>query len=646
MKKKTKCRKGFLALKLDMAKSYDRVEWPFLEHCMRRLDFDHRWIGLIMSRLNGIQIARSVQSILDVREVDKHEKYLGLPIMVGKSKKVIFGQVKDRILKKIGEWNSKDLSRAEEKTMEESLGSTPGAYPGYVEETKAVLALCLSPLSRTDTLTYGSSLSVDNSNDVLISTNGVFSAGFHQVGENAFCFAIWFTMSNNNTVTWMANKDQPVIAKYSILKLKKNGNLKLKSLGNANNELTTVWSSNTISDFPLQLQLLDTVSASDLGLGPQRRLTLDFDGNLRMYSLQEDGEWEVVWTALQEQCKVHGLCGDNSLCRYEANIGRRCTCLPGYKLKNSTDWLYGCEPEFDLHQPGVEFEFVQIPYSVTGFRRYSYKELKRVTSNFQEEIGRGGSSVVYKGLLADGRTVAVKRLENAEQCKEEFLAEMSTIGRIKHMNLMETLGYCVEGKHRILVFEFMEKGSLTENLSSKSLDWKKRYKIALGTARGLAYLHEECLEWVLHCDVKPQNVLLDSNFEPKVGDFGLSKLLKRSRSDQDSDFSRIRGTRGYMAPEWVSNAVITSKVDVYSYGVVALEIVTGKTQAEVMQDVIDARATDRKENAGESRVQSWVEENADTNQMRSLALVALQCVQEDKDARPTMKQVVDMLEKK
>ncbi|QCE11050.1 protein brassinosteroid insensitive 1 [Vigna unguiculata] len=122
---------------------------------------------------------------------------------------------------------------------------------------------------------------------------------------------------------------------------------------------------------------------------------------------------------------------------------------------------------------------------------------------------------------------------------------MSLIGRLNHMNLIEMWGYCAEGKHRLLVYEYMENGSLTKNFSSNTLDWSKRYNIALGIARVLAYRHEECLEWILHCDIKPWNILLDANYQPKVADFVLSKLQNRNNV-KNSSFSMIRGIRGYM----------------------------------------------------------------------------------------------------
>ncbi|CAL8996299.1 unnamed protein product [Prunus brigantina] len=416
-----------------------------------------------------------------------------------------------------------------------------------------------------------------------------------------------------------------------------------------------------------------TLMAADYGAKSQRRLTVDSDGNVRLYSRKKPGDkWAVSGQVISDPCKIHGICGANSVCSYDPGHGRKCSCIPGYRLINHTDWNYGCEPQYNytctkgestffklskLEFFGYDygyftnytyedcenlclklcnckgFQYSRIPgrptYScypktvllngyrspsffgdlylrvpknhftkpnsnedmqgyvlaATGFKRFSYGELKKATRGFSEEIGRGAGGIVYKGVLADQRVAAIKMLNGADPGEAEFLGEANTIGRLNHMHLIEMWGFCSEGKHRLLVYEYMEHGSLAQNLSSNVLDWEKRFKIAVGTAKGLAYLHEECLEWVLHCDVKPQNILLDSNYQPKVADFGLSKLFNRGGL-KNSSFSRIRGTRGYIAPEWVYNLPITSKVDVYSYGIVVLEMVTGKNPTMGV-DVID-----------------------------------------------------------
>ncbi|XP_071901222.1 putative receptor protein kinase ZmPK1 [Coffea arabica] len=781
----------------------------------------------------------------------------------------------------------------------------------------SVLALSLpflSSLKRTNSLSTGSSLS---SQDVLISKpHGNFTAGFFRVGENAYCFSIWFTElydHGNYIIVWMANRDRPVNGKHSRLSLLKSGNLVLADAGQF-----TVWTSSTQSNSFLQLQLHDngnlvlsnidggnlwqsfdcptntllpgqsltqnsvlissrsltnyssgfyklyfdddnvlsllydgpqragiswpdpwkrswdngrsTYNNSkvatldswgrfqssdqfdfitvDYGPGIQRRLTIDFDGNLRVYSLDmASRNWKVTWQSSLQPCKVHGICGENSLCTYAHETGRKCTCAPGYKIKSQKDWAYGCEPDFQLpcndsnasgflllqnvefygydigffsnstldncqnlclnycSCKGFQFKFdndngyyncfpktnlfngyrsigfdspiyLRLPQSMltsfdqkplqqtnlkctadvvslnrayqkkgqygwvksflwctlavgafeiicfftylfktrrgssarkqgytqvaTGFRKFTFAELKKASRNFSAEIGRGGGGIVYKGVLTDDRVAAIKCLNEANQGEAEFLAELSTIGKLNHMNLIEIWGYCVEGKHRLLVYEYMEHGSLAKNLHSGRLDWKKRYDIALGIAKGLSYLHEECLEWVLHCDVKPQNILLDSNYQPKVADFGLSKLLNRGGTNK-STFSGIRGTRGYMAPEWVFNLPITSKVDVYSYGIVVLELLTGRSPVE-------GRSMEESTSAMEPRrLVTWVKEKMhaangrasqtaigkivdpavsaefDVARAEILVQVALQCLEEDKDARPTMSRVVDTL---
>ncbi|XP_023742180.1 putative receptor protein kinase ZmPK1 [Lactuca sativa] len=294
--------------------------------------------------------------------------------------------------------------------------------------------------------------------------------------------------------------------------------------------------------------------------------------------------------------------------------------------------------------------------AASGFRRFSYAELKKASGNFSNEIGRGGGGVVYKGVLSDNRIAAIKHLNESSksQGEAELLAEITTLGKLNHMNLIEMWGYCAEGKHRLLVYEYMEYGSLAHNLYSSQLDWDQRFDIALGTAKGLAYLHEECLEWILHCDVKPHNILLDCCYKPKVADFGLSKLLDRDGTG-NSEFTRARGTRGYMAPEWLFvNLPITAKVDVYSYGVVMLEMITGRSPTGANQSGGSEGRLDswvREKMIATSGPNGWVEEiidltiegEYDKKRMEILIKVALQCCEEDKDGRPTMSQVVDML---
>ncbi|XP_031127023.1 putative receptor protein kinase ZmPK1 [Ipomoea triloba] len=292
------------------------------------------------------------------------------------------------------------------------------------------------------------------------------------------------------------------------------------------------------------------------------------------------------------------------------------------------------------------------------FRMFTYAELKKATKNFKVELGRGGSGAVYKGVLADDRAVAVKKLGDEFHGEEQFWAEMTTIGKINHMNLVRMWGFCAEGKHRLLVYEYVENSSLDKHIyTSNFLGWKERFEVALGTAKGLAYLHHECLEWVIHCDVKPENILLTSELEPKIADFGLAKLSKRG--DPGSYFTKIRGTKGYMAPEWALNQPITSKVDVYGYGVVILEMVKGSRlsswaaeESELHQEAVDLKQfVWAMKSKVELADESWVEDIVDKRlegkfsrrQAKTLIKVGVSCVEEDRNMRPTMASVVQTL---
>uniref|UniRef100_A0A0D3HHT7 Receptor-like serine/threonine-protein kinase n=1 Tax=Oryza barthii TaxID=65489 RepID=A0A0D3HHT7_9ORYZ len=321
-------------------------------------------------------------------------------------------------------------------------------------------------------------------------------------------------------------------------------------------------------------------------------------------------------------------------------------------------WIFSNKGVFRPSQVSVLEEGYRIVTS--HFRAYRYSELERGTKKFNNKIGHGGSGIVYKGSLDDERVVAVKVLQDVRQSEDVFQAELSVIGRIYHMNLVRMWGFCSEGTHRILVYEYIQNGSLAKVLfdrrdSSKFLGWKQRFNIALGVAKGLAYLHNECLEWIIHCDMKPENILLDEDMEPKITDFGLSKLLNRDGSS--SEMSRIRGTRGYMAPEWVSSLPITEKVDVYSYGVVLLELVKGRRITEWVVDGKDGVETDVRSvvkmvvDKLDSKDESWIMDLIDDQfggefnhlQAQLVIKLAISCLEEDRNKRPSMKYIVQML---
>ncbi|GLJ37314.1 hypothetical protein SUGI_0756970 [Cryptomeria japonica] len=291
------------------------------------------------------------------------------------------------------------------------------------------------------------------------------------------------------------------------------------------------------------------------------------------------------------------------------------------------------------------------PFSeyTSGPTRFSYRTLKRATRNFSEKLGAGGSSCVYKGKLRNNTLVAVKMLDRSKKGEKEFEAEVMTIGSIHHVNLVSLIGFCSEGNHRrLLVYEYMENGSLDKHLFSTTyvLPWPLRFNIALGIARGMNYCHDYCRSCIVHCDLKPQNVLLDAHLVPKISDFGLAKLMSR---EQNCTLTVLRGTRGYLAPEWIADVPITVKADVYSYGQMLLELVSGRKNfiptasprkqyypswsfKEMLQGNIESVSDPRLGN------------KVDLDQVELLVKVAFRCIEGNSFSRPSMEEVVRMIE--
>ncbi|GAA0167665.1 hypothetical protein LIER_22545 [Lithospermum erythrorhizon] len=560
---------------------------------------------------------------------------------------------------------------------------------------------------------------------------------------------------------------------------------------------------------------------SDYGDQKLRRLTLDEDGDLKIYSYdQKGGKWGVVWTAVVELCKIHGQCGQSSICMYDArNASTSCLCPPGFKripgnedkceikvemsnLKstkflpldyvsfssNQTDlkaanftvcqsfclnddkclgfmfkvdgnsfcklildsllygyWSPGTEMVTYLRVDSSETERsnfvgmtevlettcpvrISLPFPPeeskantrniiiicslfgaelisglfffwtflkkyikyrdmartfglevmpsSGPKRFTLAEIKDATDNFAKHIGTGGFGDVFMGKLSDGRVVAVKCLKNVTGGDAEFWAEVTIIARMHHLNLIRLWGFCAEKGKRILVYEYVPNGSLDKFLfQSKSspelqrrkhddgteastikpvLDWNTRYRIALGVARAIAYLHEECLEWVLHCDIKPENILLGDDFCPKVSDFGLAKLKKK---EDIATMPRVRGTRGYMAPECIGPSPITSKADVYSFGVVLLELVAGVRSSQQISSEVDSDqwflpswAFDKVykemnvDDILDERIKHSYDSRAHFAIVNRMVKTAMWCLQDRPELRPSMGKVAKMIE--
>ncbi|KAL2503496.1 G-type lectin S-receptor-like serine/threonine-protein kinase [Abeliophyllum distichum] len=314
-------------------------------------------------------------------------------------------------------------------------------------------------------------------------------------------------------------------------------------------------------------------------------------------------------------------------------------------------WCFRNSPKFG----GLSAQYALLEYASGAPVQFSYKELQKATKGFKEKLGAGGFGAVYRGLLANRTTAAVKQLEGIEQGEKQFRMEVVTISSTHHLNLVRLIGFCSEGRHRLLVYEFMKNGSLdnflfvSEEQSGKFLSWEYRYSIALGTAKGITYLHEECRDCIVHCDIKPENILLDENYNAKVSDFGLAKLVN-PKDHRYRTLKSVRGTRGYLAPEWLANLPITSKSDVYSYGMVLLEIVSGKRNFAVSEETDQMKfSVWAYEEFEKGNFYAIVDKRLPQNEINMEQVIrAIQvsfwCIQEQPSQRPMMGKVVQMLE--
>ncbi|PIN21619.1 Serine/threonine protein kinase [Handroanthus impetiginosus] len=306
-------------------------------------------------------------------------------------------------------------------------------------------------------------------------------------------------------------------------------------------------------------------------------------------------------------------------------------------------FLYRCRAHGYRALSGTANQALNGEYTL---RSFSYDELEKATDGFKEILGRNPYGAVYKGNLSEGnKNVAVKTLENVQEGESKFRTEMTAVGRTHHRNLVRLLGFCMEGSRKLLVYEFMSNGSLANFLFKvdNRPPWKERVRIALEVARGILYLHEECESRIIHCNIKPQNILLNDSWTAKISDFGLAKLLM---NNQTGTFTGAKGTRGYMAPESENAMLITEKADIYSFGVVLLEIMCCKTMELDVQTgdktlqfdwAYDCFSTnDLKKLVGD--------EDVDMKVLERMMKVGLLCLQDDPNLRPAMKNVILMLE--
>ncbi|PIA56210.1 hypothetical protein AQUCO_00700516v1 [Aquilegia coerulea] len=295
----------------------------------------------------------------------------------------------------------------------------------------------------------------------------------------------------------------------------------------------------------------------------------------------------------------------------------------------------------------IEFECAGVPLvPKPSWRSFDFKELAAATNNFNSEnlIGKGGHAEVYKGCLSDGQLVAVKRLmkkQNEEERTGDFLSELGIIAHIDHPNAARLLGFGVEGGLH-LVLQFSPHGSLTSLLHERSLDWEVRFRVALGVAEGLNYLHQGCHRRIIHRDIKASNILLTEEFEPQISDFGLAKWLP----DQWAHHIvfPIEGTFGYLAPEYFMHGIIDEKTDVFAFGVLLLELITGRRAVDSsrLSLVLWAKPLLDTNNVKEL-VDPRLGDDYNPVEMKNMTSTACMCIHHLSTRRPHMSRVVRLL---
>ncbi|KAM0858291.1 hypothetical protein ACQ4PT_047914 [Festuca glaucescens] len=298
------------------------------------------------------------------------------------------------------------------------------------------------------------------------------------------------------------------------------------------------------------------------------------------------------------------------------------------------------------------YEAMVVSYGPLAPKRYMYSEVMKIISSRSDQLGKGGYGLVFKGRLHDGRLVAVKFLHDCKGNGNEFVNEVISIGRTSHVNIVNLFGFCLEGSKRALIYEYMPNGSLDKYIYSENpkeiLGWERLYAIETGIARGLEYLHHSCNTRIIHFDIKPQNILLDKDFIPKIADFGLAKFSHAKESKVS--MTGARGTIGFIAPEVHSQTfgVVSTKSDVYGYGMMLLEMVGDRRNVKSIVEKSSERYFPDwiyDHLAQEDGLQACEVRDEFEEVARKMVLIGLWCIQVLPVYRPTITKVLEMFER-
>ncbi|CAN6177520.1 unnamed protein product [Urochloa humidicola] len=509
--------------------------------------------------------------------------------------------------------------------------------------------------------------------------------------------------SDGNIVLYMWDPNLPIDTRwpYNSTMTNGDGNVALVTtlfFNNSGSLYYTITSNGTLVKLGNLVMPMDP-SSSDVY---HKYISLDPDGTLRLYVHQRistDGtSWQVFSLYPSDDAcsrktnnSFQGMCGPNAFCKVVPSREQRlqCECPFGYVFVDEQHEYRGCRPNFVLAPAPAPTSQRRILYPIiisilaisfvstiiyalwqcyatkntkrrslsTGLRTFTHKELYRATNGFKELLGKGGFGEVCKGEVnyLQPPYVAVKKLIKLNEHDEsDFENEVQSIGQIHHKNLVRMIGYCKEGMHRMLVFEYMQGGTLADFIfRSERPCWSCLIKAAIGIAKGLEYLHEGCKYQIIHCDIKPENVLFDDVHTPKITDFGIAKLLGDQKTQHT--ITTIAGTRPYVAPEWFDGRdKVDSKVDVYSFGVMLLEMICCKRAGGQQQPNDHGHSTvSALRNWAESLircgraellVQGESEALEDIESVERFTRVAVWCLQKEPSMRPRMRKVVQMLE--
>ncbi|GMI65330.1 hypothetical protein like AT1G54820 [Hibiscus trionum] len=355
----------------------------------------------------------------------------------------------------------------------------------------------------------------------------------------------------------------------------------------------------------------------------------------------------IIMLRRLKSVRKSGCCNESNGGIHNATTSCRFVARTAIDFNSSPDVKANCLYGGSMRKPAIS--------RCRGVQVFTYKELESATGNFSEAnvIGNGGSSVVYKGVLVDGTVAAVKRLRlDRKQGERGFRMEVDLLSRLNSPYLVELLGYCADQHHRLLIFEFMPNGTLQQHLhhpgrECRPLDWGSRLRIALDCARALEFLHEHATPTVIHRDFKCTNVLLDHHLRAKVSDFGLAKMGSDKINGQIS--TQVPRSTGYIAPEYASTGKLTTKSDVYSYGVVLLQLLTGRVPVDIKrppgEHVLVSWALPRLTNRDkvEEMVDPAIQGQYSKKDLIQVAAIAAMCVQPEAGYRPLMVDVVQSL---